>query len=119
MTRFDKLVRDDIPAVIRENGETPVTHVADGEEYRDRLREKLVEEAREFRADPSAEELADVLTVLDAVRDAEDIPAEAVARERREKLAARGGFEEGIVLEAVLADGESTASEPGTEPGED
>ncbi|WP_439027983.1 nucleoside triphosphate pyrophosphohydrolase [Haloarchaeobius sp. DT45] len=102
MTEYDKLVRDEIPAVIRENGETPVTHEVDGDEYRARLREKLVEEASEFRDDPSAEELADVVTVVDAIRDAEGLSADEVAAARREKRAARGGFEDGIVLERVL-----------------
>ncbi|MCT9094865.1 nucleoside triphosphate pyrophosphohydrolase [Haloarchaeobius sp. HME9146] len=107
MPDYDKLVRDDIPAVIRANGQTPVTHVAEGDEYRARLREKLVEEAKEFREDPSAEELADVLTLVDAIRAAEGFSAETVATERREKRTARGGFEDGIVLERVLGDGEN------------
>jgi hypothetical protein len=37
MDRYDKLVRDDIPDVIRENGDEPVTHVTTGEAYRERL----------------------------------------------------------------------------------
>ncbi|WP_435359967.1 nucleoside triphosphate pyrophosphohydrolase [Haloarchaeobius sp. DFWS5] len=101
MTEYDKLVRDEIPTVIRENGQTPVTHRVEGAEYRRRLREKLVEEAREFETDPSPEELADVLTVVDAIRAAESFDDEAVARERREKRTARGGFDDGVVLEWV------------------
>ncbi len=45
---YDKLVRDDVPRIIRESGETPVTHVAEGDALDRRLRAKLVEEAAEF-----------------------------------------------------------------------
>lgn len=46
---YDKLVRDDIPAVVREDGNRPVTRRVDGEERRRYLAEKLVEEATEYR----------------------------------------------------------------------
>lgn len=54
MTEYDKLVRDRVPEVIRENGEEPAVHAVEGDAYRERLREKLVEEsggtAPEYRA---------------------------------------------------------------------
>ena len=101
VTEYDKLVRDRIPAVIRENDETPVTHVAESEEYRRRLREKLCEEAAEFRESDEPSELADVLEVIAAIRDAENIDADELERLREEKAEKRGRFEEGIVLERV------------------
>ncbi|WP_435181671.1 nucleoside triphosphate pyrophosphohydrolase [Halorussus sp. AFM4] len=101
MTEYDKLVRDEIPAVIRANGETPVTRVAEGEEYRRRLREKLCEEAAEFRESGDPEELADVLAVIAAIRDAEDIDGEELDRLCEEKADERGRFDEGVVLERV------------------
>ena len=101
MREYDKLVRDRIPAVIRENDETPVTHTVDGEAYRERLREKLVEEALEFRDDPTVEELGDVLDVVAAIRAAEDIEPDELQRKRRAKHDARGGFEDGVVLDRV------------------
>ncbi|WP_435348324.1 nucleoside triphosphate pyrophosphohydrolase [Haloarchaeobius sp. HRN-SO-5] len=101
MERYGKLVRDRIPAVVRENGETPVFHAVEGEDYRRRLREKLVEEATEFRDDPSTEELADVVEVVEAIRAAEEVEDAALESKRRAKRDARGGFEEGIVLDRV------------------
>ncbi|NHN61461.1 nucleoside triphosphate pyrophosphohydrolase [Halorussus rarus] len=101
MTEYDKLVRDGIPAVIRESDETPVTHTADDEEYRRRLREKLCEEAAEFRESADPDELADVLEVIAAIRDAEGIDETELDRLREEKAAERGRFEEGVVLERV------------------
>jgi predicted house-cleaning noncanonical NTP pyrophosphatase (MazG superfamily) len=101
VTEYDKLVRDETPRIVRENDETPVTHVADGEEYRRRLREKLCEEAEEFRESAAPDELADVLAVVAAIREAEAFDAEEIDRLREEKADERGGFEDGVVLERV------------------
>ncbi|WP_257299430.1 nucleoside triphosphate pyrophosphohydrolase [Haloarchaeobius sp. FL176] len=101
MREYDKLVRDRIPEVVRENDETPVTHTVDGEAYRERLREKLVEEATEFRDDPTVEELGDVLDVVAAIREAEPVDEGDLQRKRRAKAAQRGGFEDGVVLDRV------------------
>ena len=98
---YDKLVRDDIPAVVEEDGETPVTHVVDGEEYEERLFEKLAEETTELREEPGADELADVLEVLDALRAQFGIDEAKLERVREEKAAARGRFDEGVVLERI------------------
>jgi len=98
---FDKLVRDDIPDVIEDNGERPRTHVATGEEYRRRLHEKLDEEVAEFHEDPGAAELADVREVLGALQACHDIDEDDVTVRQREKADERGRFEDGVVLEAV------------------
>jgi len=101
VTEYDKLVRDRIPEIVRENDETPVTHVAEGEAYRERLREKLCEEAEEFRESGDPAELADVMEVLAAIREAEDLDAAEIERLREEKADERGGFADGVVLERV------------------
>ena len=102
MTReYDKLVRDDIPTVIEADGETPVTHVAEGDEYERRLFAKLDEETAELREDPSADELADVLEVVDALRAHLGVEEDELRRIRAEKAAERGRFEEGVVLDRV------------------
>ncbi|RDZ43480.1 hypothetical protein C5B86_10555 [Haloferax sp. Atlit-19N] len=98
---YDKLVRDDIPRIVRESGETPVVHVADDEEFDRRLREKLVEEAEEFAESGRVEELADVYAVVDAVLARRDEDWKTVQTVAREKATERGGFEDGIVLERV------------------
>lgn len=98
---YDKLVRDDVPEVVREDGETPDVEHVSGDEYRRRLHEKLDEEVAEFHDDPSAEELADVRAVLDALRAAEDIEGDDVTTARERKREERGEFEDGVVLRAV------------------
>ncbi|MEZ3114335.1 hypothetical protein RYH80_00140 [Halobaculum sp. MBLA0147] len=100
MTReYDKLVRDEIPAVIRADGETPVTHTVDGEAYAERLAAKLREETEEYLAEREPAELADVAAVVDALVDA--VGREEVTRLREQKAAERGEFDDGVVLERV------------------
>ena len=100
-TRYHKLVRDDIPEIVEENGQTPIAREAGDEEYAGLLGEKLVEEAREFRESGDLEELADVLAVVDAVREHRGVPEATLRDLEAEKAAERGRFEERIVLEAV------------------
>ena len=98
-TEYDKLVRDEIPRVIREDGSTPVTHRVDGAAYERRLAAKLREEAAEFAADGDPEELADVVEVVETLLDVVGRDRVAAARER--KAADRGRFDDGVVLERV------------------
>lgn len=100
-TEYDKLVRDRIPELVEESGETPETHVADDAEYERRLREKLVEEATEFGEDGDIEELADVAEVVRAIREFRGVDRDELVDLRDEKAAERGGFEDRIVLDAV------------------
>ena len=98
-----KLVRDNIPAIIRASGRTPVIRQLSDGDYRAALDAKLSEEIAELRAAHDAEaileEAADVLEVLAAVvalhgKTVDDLFA-AAARKRE----VRGGFEERIWLE--------------------
>ena len=99
--RFDKLVRDRIPEIIEENDETPIVSTAAGEEYTERLVEKLQEEVAEYAESREVEELADVLEVVHALRAEHGVSAEQLAEMREEKAAERGRFAGGIVLDAV------------------
>lgn len=98
---FDELVRDGIPPIIREDGDEPVTHVVTGREFRERLHEKLDEEVEEFHETPTAEELADVRAVLDALVECHGLDDEAVEQWRDQKAETHGEFAEGIVLDEV------------------
>ncbi len=96
-----KLVRDRIPAIIRDDGEEPVTDQVTGEELRRYLADKLVEEAEEFRQSQDVEELADVLEVVHRWCALEAIEPEELEQLRIEKREDRGGFDENIVLRDI------------------
>lgn len=101
---YHKLVRDQIPGIIAANGGQPATRILDHADYRDCLRAKLVEEAREARAASDgqlASELADVLEVLRALAVAHDMNWEDIVSEASRKRAERGGFDNRIFLEYV------------------
>ncbi|MFJ6200143.1 nucleoside triphosphate pyrophosphohydrolase [Micromonospora sp. NPDC092111] len=92
-----KLVRDKIPQIVRERGAEPVTRVADADEYRGLLREKLVEEVDEFLDSEDPHELADVLEVLLALAIDLGVNRDQLEKLRMAKVAERGGFSRRIV----------------------
>lgn len=98
---YDKLVRDDIPKIIEKNNENPVTHIADDEEYQERLRDKLIEESEEYIESGDLEELADIIEVINAIKKFEDISDSELEKIRKDKNEKRGGFEKRIILECV------------------
>jgi predicted house-cleaning noncanonical NTP pyrophosphatase (MazG superfamily) len=97
--KYDKLVRDKIPELIRARGDFPVTHTATNEEYWQKLREKLKEEAEEFAREPSVEELADLLEVVSAIIAHQRWPMDEIQEAERRKVVERGRFSEKIILE--------------------
>ncbi|MFF0481894.1 nucleoside triphosphate pyrophosphohydrolase [Streptomyces sp. NPDC004435] len=95
-----KLVRDRIPEIIRDNGEEPVTYIADRKEYRQRLEAKLLEEVDEFlEADDEAKkgEAADVLEVLLALVAEIGVDPAQLEKIRCAKADERGGFADRVV----------------------
>ncbi len=97
--KYGKLVRDKIPEIIKENGDVPITHIADDKEYKELLIKKVQEEVDEFLKDPSKEEIADILEVLYAICDLEGTSKEEIELIRKEKAEKRGGFKNRIILD--------------------
>ena len=98
---YGKLVRDEIIALIRANGENPIYHILSDEEYLKELHKKLFEEANEFVEEDSPEELADLLEVVYAIANHKNINMEEVEKIRLKKREERGGFDKKIYLEGV------------------
>lgn len=92
-----KLVRDKVPALIRRSGLEPVIRVADGDEYKQLLREKLREEVEEFLESNDPHELADILEVLHALVLDLGLDRDGLEQLRVDKADARGGFVNRIV----------------------
>ena len=99
--KYNKLVRDKIPEIIKEKGKTPITHIATDEEYKKKLYEKLKEEIDEFLDKPSNEELADILEVIYSISELNNIKIEELELLRKEKAKKRGSFKNHIILDEV------------------
>ena len=97
--KTDKLVRDKVPEMITNQGNTPVIHIATASEYWQKLKNKLIEEAREFQKDENIEEFVDILEVLDAIAEYKKFEQEEVAKIKNYKLLKNGGFKNKIILE--------------------
>lgn len=99
---YNKLVRDQIPDLITQQGEHAVVYRATDAERRGRLRAKAVEEALELLAattsDEEVAEVADLLEVLDALAATSGWTRNDVEALQAMKRSQRGGFDEGYVL---------------------
>ncbi len=93
---YNKLVRDKIPEILDAKGISYEKRSASMEEYKIELVKKLDEEVKEFSEAYDPEELADVLEVLEALK---QLPEYANVEEiRLKKKEERGGFEKKIIL---------------------
>lgn len=101
MRSYNKLVRDNIPNIIIENGEKPITRVLTDEEYIRELNLKIEEEVKEYLLDFSVEELADIEEVIRAILDYKNVSYEEFENVRLNKVNKRGAFKERIFLERV------------------
>ena len=94
----EKLVRDKIPDIIRERGDNPKVRIAGPDELDVLLREKIVEEAKEFLFTGDTEELVDIQEAIDALLKLRKADPALIELQRHSKLLARGGFTIGYVL---------------------
>ena len=99
--KYNKLIRDKIPEIIKQKGQTPITHIATDNEYKKKLYEKLIEETDEFIEKPNIEELADILEVIYSISELNNIKREELELLRTEKTKKRGSFKNHIILDEV------------------
>ncbi len=104
-----KLVRDLIPQIIEESGKSCEYHVANYDEYKTRLYEKMREELDEFINTPCEEEAADMYEVLCAICRFHELSMRNVKHYAADKINSAGGFGERIILEKV-SDGSGRSS---------
>jgi predicted house-cleaning noncanonical NTP pyrophosphatase (MazG superfamily) len=102
MSELPKLVRDKIPEIIedKEGEEAKWKKVSDSK-VEQLLREKLVEESKEFEEEGEIAELADLYAVMREYMNRKNISSSDLEEIESEKRQARGGFEDNILLEEV------------------
>ena len=89
---YNKLVRDKIPEIIRNNGEIPKIRILNDEEYK---------EVIESNSTDRLEELADLLEVINALANLENKDLSDIIEIANNKSKKRGAFKEKIFLESV------------------
>jgi len=101
LQEHNKLVRDRIPEIIRKSGIKCQAVTLSEIEYRQALRQKLIEEAQEAATANNADlviEIADLLEVVDALLKSYGIPYNRVRLERDKKRASKGDFDNKTML---------------------
>ena len=105
-TLYDKLVRDNIPEIIKNDGEEPFTRVLSDEEYWEYLLKKDSEELEEVRNSGTLEErkkeLADKLELIIAMAKFSGSTLEEIMEVADKKRQKNGGFEKRLLLEKVI-----------------
>ena len=96
-----KLVRDLIPQIIEENGKSCEHHVANYDEYKARLYEKMREELDEFIDTPCEEEAADMYEVFHAICKLHELNMWNIRYIAADKQSRNGGFSDRIILDRV------------------
>ena len=101
-----KLVRDNIPQIIKNNGQLPITKVLNEDEYWQALLTKDTEELLEVKNANSTleikEELADKLELIIAMANYNGFSLQDIIDESNKKREKNGGFEKRIFLEKVI-----------------
>lgn len=103
---YDKLVRDNIPEIIQNNGAKPFTRILSEEEYWQYLLKKDEEELEEVRTAESLEErkkeLADKLELIRAMAEFSGFNLQDIIEEADRKKEKNGGFQKRLLLEKVI-----------------
>ena len=97
--RYNKLVRDKVPEIMRAKGIPSTTHTASADEYWAKLKEKLKEEVQEFLLADSEEEFADIMEVVEAMLESGKLGKVDVMRKKDLKKKERGSFSKRVILD--------------------
>ena len=102
----NKLIRDNIPAIISKAGKQYKIHELNEHQYQEELKKKLVEEAREVvganNKNEIIEELADVLEIYEALLKTYGLDEEDIKFIKEAKAKKNGRFDKKLFLEYVI-----------------
>ena len=105
-TVYNKLVRDNIPEIIKCNNDgEAVIRILSDEEYKKALEDKLYEEYQEVlesSGEDRVEELADMLEIMISLAKLEKSNLEKIIEIAKKKKAKRSGFDKKLYLEKVV-----------------
>ena len=105
---YNKLVRDNIPNIIKEDHRTPITKILNEEGYKQELEKKLLEEYHEVlnstTPNERIEELADMLEIMISLAKLENRTLNDIIESATKKKEKNGGFEKRIYLEKVISE---------------
>ena len=99
---YNKLVRDNIPDIIRNENKSVICSTLSQEEYINALNSKLHEEHNEYDKDSSPEELADMLEVIYAIAETKGYSEEQLNLLRDRKRQKNGAFKTKTYLKMVI-----------------
>ena len=95
---YDKAVRDKIPDIIKESGNSCNVKKLSNDEFLPELEKKLREEVEEYLESKSVEELADAIEVIYRIAELKGTSKEKLEMLREEKASKRGKFNENLFL---------------------
>lgn len=98
---YNKLVRDNIPEIIKSNNQTAVARILSDEDYKICLENKLREETAEYLESGEAAELADILEVVESLGKLQELTLDDLLKIKTEKQKKNGAFDKRIFLEEV------------------
>lgn len=99
---YDKLVRNKIPSIIREQGHIPVTDTLSDSDYLKYLNKKLKEEVNEYSKNSSLNALCDIYEVFNTILEANNIEIETIEKMCADKRETNGSYKEKTLLKKVL-----------------
>ena len=100
--KYNKLVRDKIPEIIKQQGNIPTVKILDDENYFNALNQKLTEEVAEYLDSFTIDELADIVEVIYAIVKHKGLSLKDFEAIRLSKHDERGGFDDKLFLVEVI-----------------
>ena len=105
MIQYNKLIRDNIPEIIKEGNKSCVVEVLDESRFIVELNKKLLEESIELseasNRDEIINELADIQELIDTIKEKNGILDEEVMEKQVKKAQTNGRFEKRLYLVSV------------------
>jgi predicted house-cleaning noncanonical NTP pyrophosphatase (MazG superfamily) len=98
---MNKLVRDNIPNIIEQQGDNPDFVILDSFDYYNELKKKLTEEVTEFNISDDVLELCDLIEVISAILDYKNINNKEFEEMRLKKNKINGKFKNKIFLNGI------------------